>query len=167
MDGTIDMIRILASSRVLIGLTLVLIAYIMISKLYIRNKSRMLIISKFLIGYLWLNIALVITRSFHKNYSTINIRKVAFLLISIVLIYSLYYFTSYINDQQIFNLDGIDENETNILKIYGHFVYFTMSILSTATLGDTLPNTLNIKFIITTQYIVGLSIFTILITKAL
>jgi hypothetical protein len=166
MVGNIDIIRILASSRVLIGITLTIIAYCMISKLYTRNKSRMLIISKFLIGYLWLNIALVITRSFHKNHSTINIRKVAFLLISIVLIYSLYYFTAYINDPRIFNLEGIDEKETNVLKIYGHFVYFTMSVLSNA-IGDIAPTTLGIRLMIATQYIMNISIFTILITKAL
>jgi len=165
-SGNLDIIRILASSRVLISVTCVLIAYCVVRKLYINDKAQLLTISKFLIGYLWLNAALVLTRSFHKNYSSINIRKVALILISIVLIYSLYYFATYINNPNVFNIEGIDSKETNVLKIYGHFVYFTMSILSNA-IGDIAPKTLDMRLMIASQYVMNISIFTVLITKAL
>jgi hypothetical protein len=59
------------------------------------------------------------------------------------------------------------KTEISHVETFMQFVYFTLSILSTATLGDTKPTQLRIKLLIASQYIIGLCIFAVLLVKAL
>jgi hypothetical protein len=171
MKNEWNLIRFIASSRVMLIICLPIIMLALLFKLSEKSKFKFLLLSFLLLGYLWLNIIVVLIRAFDNTFKGgIKIRKVILLFLMSVLIYSLVYYAidNYYNNA-FYESDEYKKDKNikdhPILK-YFDMIFFTSNIM--ATLGynvDITPRNRIIKVVVIGQCFTSIFLLVVLFSR--
>ena len=126
MKNEWTLIRFIASSRVMLIICLPIIILALLFKLSEKSKFKFLLLSFLLLGYLWLNVIVVLIRAFDNTFKGgIKIRKVILLFLMSVLIYSYVYYAidNYYNNA--FYESDEYKKDKNIMATLGYNVDIT------------------------------------------
>ncbi len=167
------MIRIIASSRIILFMYSIIIILTLGFKIPDKNKLLFLIIAFILFIYLWINIIVVLFRAFDSSFKGgIKLRKILFLFIVSIMTYSFIYYAldNYFKDSFYESIEyKRDKNlkEHPILKFFD-MMFFTINIMTTLGYNvDITPRNRIIKTIVAFQCISSILLLIVLFSKVI
>ena len=143
-------------------------------KLPYYNKTYFLVMSIVLLLCVLTNVANIFIKI--KQNIKINIEKILGLLFTVILVYAVVYYALYNYDNTSFI--GIEENTTknndqleeqsyqNMFNKLFEMCYFTMTTIFTVGYGDITPKTKYAITVVMTQYIIGIILLGVMLSKS-
>jgi hypothetical protein len=166
-------LRVIASSRIILFLFSVIILLTLGFKLPDKNKLGFLITAFILFVYLWINIIVVMVRAFDSSFKGgIKLRKILFLFIVSILTYSFIYYAidNYFTDSFYESIEyKKDKNlkEHPILKFFD-MMFFTINIMTTLGYNvDITPRNRIIKTVVASQCISSILLLIVLFSRVI
>ena len=167
--------HLFSNSKILVIINVVIIILVLLLKLPIYHKTLFLGISLSMLLYLWTNTIL-----FAKRMIDIGIRhhlktkKVLLLLFSLIITYSLAYYSIYNYNNPSFSghldkTDGKEDDESGYKGSFGRYldmIYFTITTMFTGNYGDIVPRDRFTRFIVITQFIISAILVSVLLVKS-
>ncbi len=142
----------------------------LLSKLPYNSKTLFLYGSFLLLICVWINIINLMAKFDAKM--KLNIGNLFMLLFTVIIVYALVYYSIYNNDKNSFsgpiNLESDINEKDGYADIFSNLfdmIYFTMSTIATVGYGDIIPRSKPARFVVMTEFIIGIILLSVLIGK--
>lgn len=159
---------ILLSEYMILGIIALTILLSFLADIPHNNPKLFLQLS--IIILLWFVINIInITYKAIKGVRTVNIIHIYGFIFTLLLVYGLVYYALLNYDNTTFGGKEIntDKFKPSEITTYFDMIYFAMTTFTTVGYGDIYPVNRIAKFIVMTQYIIGFTLISILLSKAL
>lgn len=166
-------LRIIASSRIMLFLFSIIILLTLGFKIPDKNKLGFLIISFILFVYLWINIIVVMVRAFDSSFKGgIKLRKILFLFIVSILTYSFMYYAidNYFTDSFYESYEYKKDKNLKAHPIFKYYdmMFFTINIMTTLGYNvDITPRNRIIKTVVSSQCISSILLLIVLFSRVI